>query len=211
MHRIMLAAVLLFLPAVALAQFNPYAPPVPGITILRPPSAEGKGGCLCRRSSRGFVETHGEPAVAAIFACSQAAARKLVEFSNSGGLARLPRPADLLRVIAQRGHGDDVLLYAIRHANELTDVDHFNAYLSPLEYVSRCVPLRKGPPKPVPVVSTSVRAELRRVMLEPRTYRPLAQATAAPWQVTLDGQAWSWSAASWPLCYCCSGGNATAR
>jgi LPXTG-motif cell wall-anchored protein len=85
--------------------------------------------------ARDFVETHGDEAVAAIFACSKPVAVKLAEFYASGEMGKLPRPRDLLRVVAQRGHGDDVALWAIEHARELTDTDSFDAYLqSPLEY-----------------------------------------------------------------------------
>jgi hypothetical protein len=85
--------------------------------------------------ARDFVETQGDQAVAAIFACSKAAAVKLAEFYASGGLGKLPRPDALLRVIAEPGNGDDVCLWAIRHASELEDTDSFEAYVqNPLEY-----------------------------------------------------------------------------
>ena len=86
-------------------------------------------------NARDFVETQGDEAVAAIFACSRPVAVKLAEFHASGEMAKLPRPRDLLRVIAQPRHGDDVALWAIHHAGELSDTDSFDAYLiSPLEY-----------------------------------------------------------------------------
>jgi hypothetical protein len=86
-------------------------------------------------SGRDFVETQGDEAVAAVFACSRAVAMKLVQFHASGELGKLPRPGDLLRVIAQPRHRDDVALWAIRHTVELADTDSFDAYLaSPLEY-----------------------------------------------------------------------------
>ena len=85
--------------------------------------------------ARDFVETDGDEAVAAIFACSNEAATKLAEFYASGGLNNLPRPNALLRAIAEPGNGDDVALWAIRHASELEDTDAFDAYVqSPLEY-----------------------------------------------------------------------------
>lgn len=120
--------------------------------------------------SREFVETQGDPAVAAIFACSQPGAQKLVEFYNSGELGKLPRPADLLRVISQPGNGDDVVLYAMQHATELTDVDNFDAYLfSPLDYAYALRKLSEG-------------------AAEARARRLTAKAAATRWQVTLDGQ-----------------------
>lgn len=85
--------------------------------------------------ARDFVEAQGDEAVAAIFACSAPVGVKLAEFHASGGLGKLPRPGDLLCLIALRGHGDDVALWAIAHAGELEDPDSFNAYLaSPLDY-----------------------------------------------------------------------------
>jgi hypothetical protein len=85
--------------------------------------------------ARDFVETHGDEAVACIFACSTPVAVKLAEFHAAGEMAKFPRPRDLLRVIAQPRHCDDVALWAMQHARELTDRDCFDAYLlSPLEY-----------------------------------------------------------------------------
>jgi len=85
--------------------------------------------------ARDFVETHGDQAVAAIFACSKPVAVKLAEFHACGELDRLIRPRDLLWVIAQPGNGNDVALWAIYHSNELFDRDAFDAYLlSPMEY-----------------------------------------------------------------------------
>ena len=55
--------------------------------------------------ARDFVETQGDEAVAAIFACSKPVAAKLAEFHVSGEMGKLPRPRDLLRVIAQPRHG----------------------------------------------------------------------------------------------------------
>ena len=70
---------------------------------------------------------------------------KLAEFHASGEMGKLPRPRDLLRVIAQPGHGDDVALWAIQHVRELGDIDSFDAYLSsPLEYALGLKPLAAG-------------------------------------------------------------------
>ena len=86
-------------------------------------------------NAREFVEKQGDFAVAAIFACSRPVAVKLVQFYSSGDLDELPRPTDLLRAIAQPGNGDDVAIWAIRHAGELTDKDSFDAFVrSPLDY-----------------------------------------------------------------------------
>jgi hypothetical protein len=95
--------------------------------------------------ARDFVESMGDEAVAAIFACSKPVAIKLAAFHMSGDMGKLPRPRDLLRVIAQRQHGDDVALWAMRHAGELTDTDSFDAYLNnPLDYALGLKKLEAG-------------------------------------------------------------------
>jgi hypothetical protein len=95
--------------------------------------------------ARDFVETQGDEAVAALFACSKPVAVKLAQFHASGGLGRLPRSRDLLLTIAHPGCGDDVALWAIGHAAELADRDSFDAFLmSPLEYAMGLKPLAAG-------------------------------------------------------------------
>jgi hypothetical protein len=95
--------------------------------------------------AREFVETYGDEAVAAIFACSKAVAVKLAEFHASGELGKLPRPLDLLRAIANPRLSDDVANWAILHAGELHDTDSFDAYLaSPLEYALGLKQLKAG-------------------------------------------------------------------
>src|SRR5260370_17756963 len=60
-------------------------------------------------------------------------------------MAKLRRPRALLGVIAQPRHGDDVALFAIRHAGQLTDPDCFDAYLlNPLEYAMGLKQLSAG-------------------------------------------------------------------
>jgi hypothetical protein len=125
------------------AQFNPYG------NRANPYAPSGNDGAdpRIRRAhreqavaavgpgARDFVETQGDEAVAAIFACSKPVAVKLAEFHACGELGKLPRPRDLLRVIAQPRHGDDVAVWAICHARELADTDSFDAFLfNPLEY-----------------------------------------------------------------------------
>lgn len=130
-------------PARLFAQFNPYGN---GINPYAPAADSGADPRVRRAyreravsrvgpSARDFVETQGDEAVAAIFACSRPVAVKLVEFYSSGELGKLSRPRDLLGVIAQPRHGDEVAIYAIHHAGELADRDSFDAYLlDPLEY-----------------------------------------------------------------------------
>jgi hypothetical protein len=85
--------------------------------------------------ARDFVEAMGDDAVAAIFACPAQVGEKLARWHASGELGKLPRPRDLLRVIAQPGHGADVALWAIQHTAELMAIDNLDAYLQmPLEY-----------------------------------------------------------------------------
>jgi hypothetical protein len=95
--------------------------------------------------ARDFVEREGDEAVAAIFACSRAVAVKLAAFYASGGLDKLPRPDALLYAIALPGNGDDVAVWAMRHASELEDPDCFEAYVqSPLEYTCGLKQLAAG-------------------------------------------------------------------
>jgi len=95
--------------------------------------------------SRSFVETYGDSAVSLIETCSRPVSAKLVGFHNSGALAKLPRPHDLLTVIADPRHGDDVALWAIEHAGELADMDSFDAYLAtPLDYAMNLKSLQAG-------------------------------------------------------------------
>jgi hypothetical protein len=163
------ALLLLTLAQPLVAQFNPYSPSLPGNNDPRARRAmRERAVAYAGDASREFIETQGEPAVVAIFACSQDGARKLVEFHNSGKLAKLPRPAELLRVIAMPGHGDDVVIFAMQHETELTDVDHFDAYLlSPLDYAYSLRKLSEG----------AAEARARRL-----------SGQAAPWQYTLDGR-----------------------
>jgi hypothetical protein len=144
---LLLALFLLLLPrpAEALGQYNPYAPvnaqQDPRVRRALRETAVAYAG----ENSRGFVEKYGDDAVAAISACSRGGAKKLVEFYASGDLGKLPRPADLLKVIALPGNGDDALLWAIQHARELTDVDNFDAFLlAPLEYAFALKQLEQG-------------------------------------------------------------------
>jgi hypothetical protein len=95
--------------------------------------------------ARDLVETHGDEAVAALFACPKPVAVRLAEWHAASELGKLPRPRDLLRVIAMPQHGGDVALWAMQHAGELTDVDSFDAYLfNPLEYALGLKPLAAG-------------------------------------------------------------------
>ena len=123
-------------------KFDPYATGTdPRVRRANRETAVAKVG----PESRDFVETYGEEAVAAISACSKAVALKLVELHNSGDMSKLPRPRDLLRVIGQPRHGNDVAIWAVYHAGELIDLDAFNAYLSsPLEYALALKQLQTG-------------------------------------------------------------------
>lgn len=79
-----------------------------------------------------IVET-GDEAALALLACTPSGAAKLVEFHSSGALGKMPRPPDLLRVIAMCG--EDVLLFAIQYAKELEEPDAFSAFIqAPLDY-----------------------------------------------------------------------------
>lgn len=131
---------LLAAPSPALmAQFNPYGKSSNSDTAgneARARRAERERAVAkVGPEARDLVETHGDEAVAAIFTCSKAVGVKLAAFHSSGELGKLPRPRDLLRVIAKPGNGDDVALWAIHHVRELADLDFFDAYLhNPLDY-----------------------------------------------------------------------------
>jgi hypothetical protein len=112
-------------------RFNPFAQPDPRVRR----AYREKAVAVVGQRARDFVETHGDEAVVAIFGCSKAVASKLVDFHESGELATLPRPRDLLRTIGQPGHGNDVARWAMHHAEELADADNFDAFLmTPLDY-----------------------------------------------------------------------------
>jgi hypothetical protein len=86
-------------------------------------------------SARPLVEAYGDPACKALFTCSLPVAKKLCEFHAAAELQKLPEPGKLLQAIAQPGNGDDVVNWAILHAPELANKDHFDAFLeSPLEF-----------------------------------------------------------------------------
>jgi hypothetical protein len=126
-------------PGCLLAQFNPYGnganPYGPGADPRVRRAHREQAVANVGPKARDFVEAYGDEAVAAIFACSRPVGLKLAEFHASGELGKLPRPRDLLWVIAQPNHGDDIAVWAIHYSRELSDVDSFNAYLtSPLDY-----------------------------------------------------------------------------
>jgi hypothetical protein len=93
-------------------------------------------------SIRDFVETYGEDAVVAIANCSQDVARKLGDFP---GWKTFPCPGNLLKAIGQPNHGDDVAMWALTHADELSDRDYFDAFVSePLSYALSLKKLSEG-------------------------------------------------------------------
>lgn len=124
------------------------------LVLLLPSLAHGQGNPYERRwlreqavayagpQARAFVES-GDEASPALLACSPSGAAKLVQFHASGALDRLPRPADLLRVIAMCG--DDVLLFAIQRAKALEEPDAFSAFIqAPLDYALGLKELEQG-------------------------------------------------------------------
>jgi hypothetical protein len=122
-------------PATAIAQYGPYRQwqnPPNGPRAQR--EFRERAVAFAGPESRAFVESCDE-AARAIYFCTQIGAWRLVEFHNSGGLARLPRARDALRAIAQPGGGDDVVVFVVAHAEELKDIDCFDAFVSdPLTY-----------------------------------------------------------------------------
>jgi hypothetical protein len=165
--------VLMAPPADLFGQFNPggsrFDPYAPGLDPRVRRAWREKAVAAVGPKARNFVETQGDEAVAAILACSRPVAVKLVEFYSSGELGKLPWPRALLGVIAQPRHGDDVALWAINHAGELSDSDSFDAYVSsPLEYALGLKQLATG--------AAEVRA--RRLRPAARTRMPWASLSA---------------------------------
>jgi hypothetical protein len=158
----------LVLPLEAQGQVQPYNPYAPQQNIdarwrraLRENAIAWAG-----EDARTFVEAQEDLAAVALLACSQPVARRLAEF-GSKGLAKLPRGAELLRVIVQPGAGDEVALWAIDHASELTDPDSFAAYCSnPLQYALNLKPLAEGT------------AEVRKQRLAAQTLMPTEEPPA---------------------------------
>jgi hypothetical protein len=179
MRWVTFGSVLCFLlaapPADLFAQFNPYwnrfNPYGPGANPRMRRAFREHAVAKVGPIGRDFVETLGDEAVAAIFACSRPVAVELAEFHASGEMGKLPRPRDLLRVIAQPGHGNDVAVWAIHHAGALTDADSFDAYLlNPLEYALGLKQLAAG--------AAEVRARRRNQV----------GTTATPWDASLSAK-----------------------
>jgi len=126
-------------PAEVFAQFNPYwnrfDPYAPGADPRIRRAWREQAVARVGPVARALVEAYGDEAVCAIFACSPQVGWMLAQFHASANLDKLPRPRGLLAVIAQPRHGDYVALWAMQHAEELRDIDSFDAYLlNPLEY-----------------------------------------------------------------------------
>jgi hypothetical protein len=125
-------------PAASGQSYNPYRP---GIAQEDPRARRAiyeRAVAYAGEKSRPLVEAFGDEAVAAILACTQEGARKLVEFTRTKEFERIPKPTELLKCIAQRGNGDDVVLWLIQpeHARLLTDIDSQDAFMScPLDIV----------------------------------------------------------------------------
>jgi hypothetical protein len=89
-------------------------------------------------AARSFVESreYGDDAALALSMCSQGVAVQLAAFHASGGLSRLPRRRDFLRLIAQPNCQDVAAVFVMQHANELADPASAELFLaSPAEYV----------------------------------------------------------------------------
>jgi hypothetical protein len=137
MQRIFLIPLLLVLwPSWVLAQYVPYAPPDLRFKDprARRTNRERAVVALGTPEARAFVESHyGDQACAAIFACSQSVGQELAELHASGDLGKLPKPAEILRVIGFRG--DDAAKFVIHNTRELQDPDCTDAFLArPLEF-----------------------------------------------------------------------------
>jgi hypothetical protein len=137
MRRFMILLLVLLPPGDAAGQFNPNS-----LSAYQRRQIREKAVAWAGPQSRAFVET-GDDAALAVLSCSPLGARKLVAFHDSGLLGRLARPSDLLRIIAL--YGDNALLFAIQHAEELRDPNCFQAFMTaPLDYALGLKSLDQG-------------------------------------------------------------------
>ena len=128
--------------------------------------------------ARKIVEEMGDDACYALANCSPGVGRRLSEFYNCGDFEKqILRPRDLLKVIAQRGAGDPVALYALENAAELGDIDYMNAYLaSPLHYTCGIKKLADGAAE---VRARRLQMEAANAPVASQAQLPIAQAPAA--------------------------------
>ncbi len=118
------------------AQFNPLPLPQEQIEARSKRAAREQIVARVGAESRPFVEAYGDVAVAALRACSVQVAKRLAEF-HPEGLEKFPRPGSFLGILHEyEGGADDICLLAMQHADELHDIDAFNAFLAaPFDYV----------------------------------------------------------------------------
>lgn len=124
--------------------------------------------------ARSLVETYGDDACYALFACSPAVAKRLAEWHNTGDFERrISKPKELLRVIAAKDGGDEAALYAMNAMKtaELSDPDCLDAFLaSPAHYFLAIKKLSDG--------AAEIRA--RRMRDEAKAIVPQAPHAPAP-------------------------------
>jgi hypothetical protein len=119
-------------------QYGPYSPPAwprPDPRLQRYWRDQAVAYAGGSPQARNLVEAYGEAATAALLFCSPRVARQLVAFCDAGGLDKLHRPKELLTVIGQPSHGDDVCLFILTNADQLAEADACDVFLmSPLEF-----------------------------------------------------------------------------
>jgi hypothetical protein len=87
--------------------------------------------------ARAFVEdeVYGDDAAKTLLLISKPIARKLVAFHASGRLTKLPRPQAFFTTVSRNNHRDEIVLFTVKFAEELSEPDCFQAFLErPLEY-----------------------------------------------------------------------------
>ena len=128
------------------APYNPYAPAPLEPSARERRAARERAVARIGPVARSFVEKYGDDACASLNGTSKAVGIKLCEFHNAGELGKLAKPSELLKIIASKQGGDDLVLFAIQHSRELAgDIDQLDALLaSPGEYALGLKELAEG-------------------------------------------------------------------
>lgn len=90
-------------------------------------------------------EIYGDDAAATLVSISKPVARLLVAFHASGRLAKLPSPQAFLNTVLRNNYRDEMVIFTIKSAEELSDPKCFQAFLEmPLEFVFHLRKLSSG-------------------------------------------------------------------
>jgi hypothetical protein len=88
--------------------------------------------CGSNAAARNFVESEefGNEAAKALLNCSPEAGSQFAVFFDSGGLAKLARPKELLVLISEQSNADEIVKWIVEHQSELTDQDAADAFIA---------------------------------------------------------------------------------